>query len=522
MGGAIGVTSEPGRGSTFHFTVRLETRPASADRNAIPRVDMAGRRALLAIPNVETRASVAEMMAPLALAVRAVADGEGAIAALRERVTTGGGSRPPGAPPFDVVLLDASLPGTAELMRVLDGDEALSTVPVLLLAYPGQRWDDGATESRTAITLGGSARLPATGRTGTRAWTRVVSGLAKPVRQAHLHASLCTLMGSAMEQVAPAPESRRAGPPPSRRVASQQGRGTSPSTRSGETPRAPEVAPAPSPAAPTLVAGEGRPKVLLVEDNAVNQRVARLMMEKRGYEVDVAGDGYEAVEATARTRYAAVLMDCHMPRFDGYSATREIRDRDALKPRVPIIAMTANAGPGARERCLAAGMDDYIAKPVSAEAIDEVLRSWVPRAPAAPPPSRARSSTPPPVDLGMLRKLRVTQSAGEPDIVAEVIALFLQDAPGRVAAIREAVTRGDLAGAARTAHTLKGSAGHLGAKTLGALCARFEEKVRGGAAFNVTFAVTAIADELERVRVALAAEPRSERGRTISGPGSGP
>jgi CheY-like chemotaxis protein len=260
------------------------------------------------------------------------------------------------------------------------------------------------------------------------------------------------------------------------------------------------------------------PRILLVEDNAVNQRVAKLMMEKRGYTVDVAADGQEAIEATQRTAYAAVLMDCHMPRCDGYAATLEIRRRDAHRPRVPIIAMTANAGPGARERCLASGMDDYIAKPVTAETLDEVLRRWVRPAaggpaPLPPPPPRPRIASSPAIDLGMLRNLRTTQAAGEPDIVAEVIALFLRDAPARVAAIRDGVALGDLDGAARTAHTLKGSAGHLGAKTLAALCARFEEKVRAGAPFNVTFAVSAIADELERVRAALAAEaPGTRRG----------
>jgi CheY-like chemotaxis protein len=235
------------------------------------------------------------------------------------------------------------------------------------------------------------------------------------------------------------------------------------------------------------------------------------MVEKRGYRVDVASDGQEAVTATRSRAYAAVLMDCQMPRLDGYAATREIRARDAGKPRLPIIAMTANAGPGARERCLAAGMDDYVAKPVTAEAIDEVLRRWVPRgAPeaAAPAPPPRRSSSPV-IDLGMLHKLRATQREGEPDIVREVVAIFLSEAPARMKAIRAAAEVGDLATAARTAHTLKGSAGHLGAKTLTMLCARFEDKVRSGAGFNAAFAVDAIEEELERVRRALAAEGKA-------------
>jgi CheY-like chemotaxis protein len=248
--------------------------------------------------------------------------------------------------------------------------------------------------------------------------------------------------------------------------------------------------------------------VLLVEDDAVNQRVARVMLEKRGYAVDVAADGNEAVEATRATAYAAVLMDCQMPRLDGYAATEEIRRRDAQRARVPIIAMTANTGPGDRERCLAAGMDDYVSKPVSGDSLDAVLRRWIPGAaapvPAGPAPPRAPSA--PPIDLAMLQSLRASQDPGEPDIVAEVVALFLKEAPARLASLREAVVSGDLAAASRAAHTLKGSAGHLGARTLSTLCARFEEKVRAGRPFDVAFAAGAIAEELDRVSAALAAE----------------
>jgi CheY-like chemotaxis protein len=243
---------------------------------------------------------------------------------------------------------------------------------------------------------------------------------------------------------------------------------------------------------------------LLVEDNEVNQRVTRLLLERRGYAVEIACDGREAVEATHRTTFAAVLMDCHMPRFDGYAATMEIRQRAGPGARVPIIAMTANAGPGARERCFAAGMDDYVAKPVDTDSLDAVLRRWVPRAPAsrAAPSVRRRPSIPP-VDLGMLRRLHTGMPAGGSDLVSEVIGIFRREAPLRITALRDAASRGDLVAAARTAHTLKGSAGHLGAKTLAALCARFDEKVRAGAAFDVAFSVQAIAEELDRVEAAL-------------------
>ena len=152
-----------------------------------------------------------------------------------------------------------------------------------------------------------------------------------------------------------------------------------------------------------------------------------------------------------------------------------------------------------------------MAKPVTGVAIDEVLRRWVPLASlASPPPPVAppvRRSSSPAIDLGMLHQLRATQRPGEPDIVAEVTAIFLDDAPARMTALREAAVRGEIATAGRAAHTLKGSAGHLGARTLVALCARFEEKARAGADFDAAFAVEAIEAELERVCRALRGEP---------------
>jgi HPt (histidine-containing phosphotransfer) domain-containing protein len=153
-------------------------------------------------------------------------------------------------------------------------------------------------------------------------------------------------------------------------------------------------------------------------------------------------------------------------------------------------------------------MDDYVAKPVTTEALDVVLRRWVSRAPARvdPPPPPPRRSSSPAIDLGMLRQMRAAQAPGESDIVADVVALFLQDAPGRVTTLREGVARGDLGAAARAAHTLKGSAGHLGARTLTTLCERFDRKVRAGAPFDAGLAAGAIAEELDRVCAELAKE----------------
>jgi CheY-like chemotaxis protein len=118
----------------------------------------------------------------------------------------------------------------------------------------------------------------------------------------------------------------------------------------------------------------------VVEDNAVNQLVACEMVAKLGYEAEVAADGAEAVSAIAARSYAAVLMDCHMPVMDGFEATRSIRVQENGSVRLPIIAMTAGAQDEDRERCLAAGMDDYLSKPVDLAGLEEALNRWVPRA----------------------------------------------------------------------------------------------------------------------------------------------
>jgi CheY-like chemotaxis protein len=123
---------------------------------------------------------------------------------------------------------------------------------------------------------------------------------------------------------------------------------------------------------------QSRARVLVVEDNVVNQKVAARMLEKLGCRVDVVANGHEAIEAVTRIAYHCIFMDCQMPEMDGYEATTVIRRREALSgAHVPIIAMTANAMESDRERCLAAGMDDYVSKPVEPDELRRALRQWI-------------------------------------------------------------------------------------------------------------------------------------------------
>jgi CheY-like chemotaxis protein len=145
-------------------------------------------------------------------------------------------------------------------------------------------------------------------------------------------------------------------------------------------------------APPTLLRTvTGRPRVLVAEDNPVNQRVADQMLERLRLGADVAADGREAVQSFHRQPYAAILMDCQVPELDGFKATARIRAREGTGRRTPIIAMTASAIQGDRERCLPAGMDDYVSKPVTIESLRTVLEQWLPLEPESPASAVGRS-----------------------------------------------------------------------------------------------------------------------------------
>lgn len=144
---------------------------------------------------------------------------------------------------------------------------------------------------------------------------------------------------------------------------------------------------------PLATSRPGRGRLLVAEDNEVNQLVAIGMLEQLGYDVDVVKDGLESLAALERTQYDAVLMDCHMPVLDGYAATRAWRQREAGGGRrTPVIALTAGASEGDRERCIAAGMDDYLAKPITPRAVQNALERWVGSSQAHPASSNARTA----------------------------------------------------------------------------------------------------------------------------------
>jgi two-component system sensor histidine kinase/response regulator len=302
LGGRIGVQSEPGRGSTFWFTVALEVGEAAPAAH----VALRSRRAVVVDDQAVARVALAEQLRAWGMIVDEAGDPLAALEQLRKADASG-------ALP-EVVLLDLQMPGMngLQLSLAMKADRPLVEIPVVMLAPVGQRG------------------LAAAGLPG------VAVCLTKPLRPTRLLDVLVQLLAS------------------------------------------PEDASLTLDAAVAPLSRDERPlHILVAEDDRVNQLVVGRMLEKAGHRVDIVGGGREAVNAVSRTEYDLMLMDCLMPDMDGFDATRAIRAaEDGTERHLPIIALTANAMPEDRETCLAAGMDDYLTKPLSKPALLEALERW--------------------------------------------------------------------------------------------------------------------------------------------------
>jgi PAS domain S-box-containing protein len=358
-------------------------------------------------------------------------------------------------PPYDLAILDMKMPEMdgLTLARAIKDEPVLAGVRLVLLTSFGQR-GQGAEASRIGIG----------------------AYLTKPVDEADLHDCLVEVMDEARPKRAP------------RLV-----------TRHSLRELRPPVA----------------ARVLVAEDNEVNQKVAVRILEKLGYRVEVADNGREAVLACEKTRYDAVLMDGQMPGMDGYEATRRIRERQGAGTRLPIVAMTASAMKGDRERCLEAGMDDYVSKPVTPEELERVLRRWV-GAPAAP---AERAAAEPPSSGDLLDEVIVASLMSVDDdgtLMDEVVATFLKIAPVRLAAIRKAA-KGNPAQLERTAHSFLGSCGNLGCRRMADLCGRLEVLGRSGSTEGAPALVRTLEEEYAAVRPHLEALPGRHPKRAAAG-----
>jgi CheY-like chemotaxis protein len=333
MGGEIGIESEEGAGSTFWFTAKFEKQTLAVMQNsqALLHADLKEVRVLVVDDNATNRRLMAALLNYWGCSSEGAVDGESALQHLRKAAAEN--------IPFRVALLDQEMPGMdgSELGRQIKADPLLQSTLMIMVTSLAQRGEAALVEK-----IGFAGYLP------------------KPVRQSQLYSCIALALdrGNGTE------------------IHGTEIHGTEPSgigTLGTETPAAiitrHTVA---------EVVNRGK-RILLAEDNSINQKVAQHILGKLGFKADVVADGHEAVRALEMIAYDIVLMDCMMPEMDGFAATRVIRDPSSqvLNHKVPIIAMTANAMQGDRERCLEAGMNDYLAKPVKKDELAVILEKWL-------------------------------------------------------------------------------------------------------------------------------------------------
>jgi PAS domain S-box-containing protein len=418
MGGEVGVESTPGHGSKFWFTIQLGL--AEERTNPLSERNLAGCRILIVDDNATNRYILESHVTSWGAQATVVDSAAEALNALR--IDFHENAR------IDFAILDIQMPEMDGFMlaQAIKADPRLKEIPLIALSSIDPADDD--SRQKTSFQM----------------W------LQKPVRQSQLYDCLVRLWQPSSHHVKP-------NLPQHMVHASLSGR------------------------------------ILLVEDNPVNQEVARGMLELLGYTVSLAENGRKAVDAATTQTFDLILMDCQMPEMDGFTATRVIRDREreTEKPHlVPIIALTANAMDGDRQRCLASGMNDYLTKPFTVDQLQALLPQWAASKSLKPsdcfgPPSglftgepdsviSARTATHSPLDKHAWQAILDLQRPGRPDILASVLAQYLEDSRALVDQIRRAVESGNPKALYEAAHRLKSSSTQLGAKAIAARCAELE------------------------------------------------
>ena len=466
MDGRIGVESRPGTGSVFWFTVPLEIAPEEAAAwGSLDASRLRGLRVLVVDDNETNRQILCEQCGGWGLVVEAVEDAMTAWRRIHVAIQS--------QTPFDFAIVDLQMPEMSgvDLARRLQADPQTSGFPLLLLSSV----DAPLADADPAL---------------------FAAALTKPVRQSELFNAIGWVVAQ-------------------RLLADQNSRAAATPAASGESYQ--------SSVPKSAAAARGPVRVLLAEDNPVNQLVAREMLRIAGIECVAVNDGLEALDAirSGDGGWRLVLMDCQMPRMDGFEAVREIRGLEAAgsagpgcPDRLPIVALTAHAIKGDEERCLAAGMDAYVSKPIEPatliRTIDRLLlpatesgaASTTPSATvSAPAPTRAiatatetaRARMPAPTPAAPEPTSRASQPnafisypdllrrcMGQASFVAEVLAIFETDLPERLSQIEQALTRSDAAAVARAAHTVKGAASNVAAEAVRAAASRLESQASAG------------------------------------------
>jgi PAS domain S-box-containing protein len=420
MGGAAGVHSAEGRGSTFWVTLPMTWLAEQPVYKSVG----AGRRALVVDDIAVGRDSLKHKLDAFGFNCSTA----GSVAAALEWLERG--------EPVDIVLADELMPerGGLELLAALRADPRYAALPFVLLSLFGAEHD-------------------------TAAWPHRPSAIGfKPLRGSKIARLMDSVLTGKALHLAVDPKQRSA--------------------------------------MPTF---EGH-RILLVEDNAVNQRVAQRVLQKLGLDVTTANHGAEALERLAEGSFDAVLMDCQMPVMDGYTATMRIREAEykaSQGQRLPIIALTANVMSEDRERCIAAGMDAHLGKPLEPSQLAECLGRYLqkPAAPAEP----AERAEPAEVDLAALREL----TGGDAEFERELVETFITSGDQCLAEIVSALGASDLDTIGKRAHALKGASANIHAHTLSAAASSLEHAARANALSEVDALVNQLRERLRAVNAQL-------------------
>ena len=426
MGGEIGVTSKEGLGSEFWFTARLDkqSQATNSDVSAPPAV-LTDVRVLIVDDNATNREILTTQLTAWNMRVSEAASGQKALDALHKSLED--------VDPFRIAVIDMQMPGMdgATLGRAIKAEGSLAETSLVLLSSLG---------------AGGDAKYYA--EIGFEAY------LTKPARTMELKTALSQVL-----------------------VSGEGERLKANNTASRHTGRE----------ALTLFAGcKGR--ILLAEDNITNQQVALGILKKFGLTADAVANGVEAVKTLETIPYDLVLMDVQMPEMDGYEATAQIRDPKSpvLNHEVPIIAMTAHAMTGDREKCLKAGMNDYVSKPVDPMALANELEKWLPTQKAIPRESNTKpegktSADSEVVELIVWDKATMLERLmDDEDLVRTIISGFIGDIPNQIEKLDQFLENGDIPGVDRQAHTIKGAASNVGGDALQEIAFAIEKAGKAG------------------------------------------
>jgi two-component system sensor histidine kinase/response regulator len=436
MGGDIAVESARGKGATFSFAVRFGRAAARPEtQTAAARVaHLRGVRVLIVDDNQTNRVMLLRQTAAWGMSASEATNGHCALRMLREAAS--------GGEPYDMAILDLRMPEMDgfELARAIKADPVVASARLVLMPSYG---------------------LPGHGQVARQAG--ISAYMLKPVRQAKIYECLSMVMAEPAETTAR----------PTRLV-TQHSLKERPAERRAEREKPRDTRRAgPETAAPVSDA-----RILVVDDNEVNQTVARHQLERLGYGADFAANGREAVEALARRPYDLVFMDCQMPVMDGYAATAEIRRREGTSRHTSIVAMTAHAIEGERAKCLAAGMDDYLSKPVKRSGLQAAVERWL-EAPdgegarvAAPEPAALAQIEPGPVDLDHLNEL----VGNDPEVMRDVVTLYVNETERQLQALEAAFAAGAAGEVALIAHKILGGSSTCGMVAIGRPLAELERR----------------------------------------------